>query len=397
MNKKIEEILKKTSPPSEIDESKKHQLRRELLNSKRYQKNKFSIGVKYVLPGFVAAVIAVFVIVTLINQPITLDELRQKVNTQYAGFAQPASLASFQNDLSLYGTDNEKVKLKLEQVYDPSSKNYHVIVFDEQKLEELDQLIIKDNELYRTENPKIKTIGTLSALSQKKLQVFILDDSSNIPAELKFLGSQQNGNQFISHRSKNGYLVYQKPVAVGGEIPSYKSEQFYKEIPHEVDVDKYFRANPVDLAEEINESSDAELLTGEIDEEYSEKLQVIRIKRDFNESLASAYKVVLNKIDSLKLIDVSTSVSDTAQKKNLGRSIKWSFTNGDSLKSYKELKTILVSAETGEIKEVRFAVQKDDIKINLSEVKFREQSVIPANQSKFDPQKHNLVYVGKLN
>ena len=400
MNKnKIEDILKKAVPPSDIDNEKKQQLRRELLNSKHFEKKgllDFLFGQKYILAGVFTVLIAVLILVNL-NQQVTIDELRQKTNTQYAGFVNSTNYSSFNNDLALFGTDNSEIKFKVEQVVDPVTKNTYIKIFDDKGMEELDELIIKGDNIYRNENPKIKTVGTVSALTNKRLKIIVIDDSITAGSNLTFLSKENDHTPFLSGASSNGYIVYNKPVKINDEIPHYKSEPFYQEVPKEVDIDKYFRTSPIDIANEIDTAKNIEVIGNEFDSYSSEEYQLIQISREINHKIVAAYEIILSQIDSLKNYDIKVESLDSVTKVKLNEKTSWSFVEGDSLTAYKELKTISLSATNGEIKKVRFAILKNDKKITLSEIRFNQQSQVSADTSLFNHKKHGLIFIGKLN
>ena len=400
MNKnKIEEILKKAAPPPDIDSEKKYQLRRELLNSKHFEKKNllhFLLRPKLILAGIFILLVAVLTVVNF-NKKVTIDELRKKVNSQYAGFINGANFSSFENDLTLFGFDDKKINLKVGQVIDPATNNFYIKIYDEQKLEELDKLVIKNKNVYRSENPKIKTVGTVSSLSNKTLQVFIIDDSAQTEGDLTFLNKGKYIDKFIPHSPSKGYIAYNKPVKMNEEISRYKLEPFYHEVPKEVDLDKYFRTNPIDLASELSTAENIEVVGTEYDLNNSKEYQLVQITKEIDHNVVAAYKVILSKIDSLSSYDIEINSADSITRFSLDKKTNWSSIDSDSLASYKELKTISLSSSSGEIKKVRFAILKDEQIINLSEIRFTEQSQVKADTSYFDYKKHNLVFVGKLN
>ena len=400
MNKnKVEDILKKVTPPSEIDQTKKQQLRRELLNSKHFEKKSLwslLFGNKYILAGVFVLLIAVVIFLTVNENQVTIDNLRQKSNAYYASSVHAASFASFNNDMSIYGSNQSEVRLNVEQVYDPYTKQLYIKVNDEKRIEELDEIIITDAGIYRMENPKIKTVGTVSTSSNRKMHVFVLDDSAQTPAKLELLKKDESIDKFFQHSPEFGYLVYEKPVKTNGEIPKYSSKPFYQEVPKEVDIDKYFRTNPVELADEINSSNTAEYIGDDFDEFSSQNVNLVQLTRDIDGSIVKAYEIVLSKIDSLQNYEITLNHADSITKLKVGGDINWSSIDRDSLTSYKELKTISFASETGEITKVKFAIIKGDVKINLSEIRFTKQSTCPADTSIFNYKKHGLVYAGNM-
>lgn len=387
---KIEDILNSAKLPGSIPEAHKQKLKRELLNSPRFKKKKQLIWRGAIAFGLVAAM-AVFFFFLFPVSNVEPSEILAKVKNNYGNIVQAGYSNNFDNQLLLFGKQGDTLNLRVEQIIDFTSDQYRLKVKDKDSKETLDDYIIKENNLYRTLNPQIQPVNTLSKPNFIAVQKLIEDgqvENENTDTLHLFIKKIHDSER---HQDKS-YIVYNRPMRSNGELPAIKSEPISIEVNREVDLDKYFRTNPVQLLTEMEGTDSLEFVGSYEDEYWSEELQQLRISTPFTKSKFQSLWVSLNK-DSItvdtNLAAVRVVLIDSLR---LDSSINFEADFSD----LRELKTVSIDGNSGEIKKVKFAIVFDKKKIDLSEIRFVDHNRTPLENSVFDYKKEKFIPAGHI-
>lgn len=397
MNNRLEELLKKSKPSNVENKKHKETLRRELLNSKHFEK-KSGLKVfltKEIILGLSAVVILVIVFSTNIfkSNNAELDSILSGLTTNYAGFTLPGMTSNYNSQLDLYNKKNEPINFTLEQTIDYSDNNYHSLVKDVITGETLYEIMLLDGEKYEMRNPKIKFLNTDvnrrgKMIFLKKENTIDLKDSITITIQ-----DQENAN----HRNflHSAYLSVERSILTHNEMKLNYKPQTIHEINPETNFTEYLKTNPYDIYNSLVSADSIEFVEKIQD---NEKYNVVRLVKPMSRR---EFKAILIKLDndSLKTDEMLDKIiqGDSSY-------LEWILTSNDtqnfSSKNFdihlpKKVMTVYISNDYN-INKCRFSIKRNEAEVNLASVSFENHTRKPLTKDSFNPKHFNLVKVDNM-
>ncbi len=396
---KLKELLNKTDPPG-IDLPKhKADLRRSLLTSDKFnRKYRFHIPAarELLLGGVFSVIIAAFILFNIFKTTgIDRESLIQPVKQNYAGFFAANSVNYFNSGLTIYGEKNESLDVDVEKWIDKTNDRYNLVVKDITTGEILDEIIITDGVLYKMANPRLQaynTAGTLRKvvlhLSQEMVQEHHAAGDS---AEFTIMTQIEDELGLLEN---SGLIIYHTDANVSNEVNINDESINTMKVNNSVNLNEYYKDNPLDILNDLLSADSIDykgtFTNDENGEEYNE------IVLHTAQTVQDLKKVFVRMEDTIE----RRSETDTTIRNHF-RYFKVGI--GDSLSSsidstcvlHDVTKTLKVSTDTGEIKEVSYSVTSGEKTYNLATTRFREQSAeVDAAEDQFDFTGKGLVTAG---
>ncbi len=376
-NKKIEEILKYSKPKIEIDKDHKEGLRRELLNSKKFgtqrdwlTKNKMIFALSLSI-----AILLIILNPGFEEKQISAAELLDKVKANYADFNIADQLSIVNSSLKIYGLEDEKIELDIVRKINFRKGEQRLTLLMKSSNEILDDYIITNNKMYRTNDPKIDfQLNVPREELSKVVNSFNYSYGTDSTANTKVLIKQIE--------NCDSYIVY-KSNYVSSEVGTTQEHKL--KIDGEVNIDQYLRDNPVHIAGDLNH----------------EKIKILKVDNDDDLVVIQLEKEIEPKEYKLFLKGFKNNTHHEDSAANF--LFEFNHINIDSLvkteigtRNVKKVQSVTVNAESGEILHVKYQINRNGEMTRLSEQSFDAVSKIKHSGNEFDIEGNGFVFAYKI-
>ncbi|OGU35427.1 MAG: hypothetical protein A2068_07995 [Ignavibacteria bacterium GWB2_35_6b] len=402
-NKKLELLLNKAKPETEINSEHKRNLRRELLNSKNFSKKPFFKN-KFVYASALSLIILLIFILPFdsnIHQ-IKAEDVINRLETVYAGYSLPDKLNTFNGGLKIFGTKQDDINFKIKRVIDFENNRYRLKLISNTDEEILDDYIIENGNVYRTASPKIETINTFFQTDYSKLKFnfdnnFIQHDSS-----VKGIKIYKFQTKLDEAAEEPSYIVYRNNSLTGSDINNKLSEQKF-EVPKEMNLQEYLKINPVDIVGKIR-TKENNFVKQYFDHVLNEEIFVLESISDFSmhDNMIFISSEEINDSDTMyfnKTVTKEYNLDLHGDKDSNGHTI----TFADSLlkshlkkRNIKKIETIKIEASSGRIVQMNISIRKDGRERLLSEITFEGENNISPSPKIFDYKTTGFVFSHKI-
>lgn len=393
MDDEIKKILKSVELPSQVSTTHKNNLRRELLNSKHFEKRRFwnHLNIFERLIGGVVAIVMLIIVFNQNNNSNEIADLLDLSNQHYAGFFAPNIQSSFNNNIQIYGKVKEPIDFNIKQTVDFKKSKIRIIALDKSNSIELDEYIVDGSIIYRTKFPKLfyKNASIHNPDLNSSFTYSICIDSVN-KADSIFINLRDSLDgkivikKLISPNSTNdeAFIVYQENTNGNSELGK-SSKPFYYPVDKQVDLFKYFKTNPLEILNDLSKSDS--IVT--IGEEYSEEFDLTcKIVENIVPLSKMAFETLIMNIEK------TDSIHITAENKmifkhlsdSIGNDIKSILNNVNIDDHFQKIEQVNIDPESGKICSIKFIVARNGEKINLSKIVFKDQKIINDTYEKFE-------------
>jgi len=394
-NKKLEKILTNTKLPDKISQQHKILLRRELLNSTQFEKNKFWLKLKPFdrIAGVVLAfAVLLFIILPKEKNKDDFKNLLSLSNQYYAGFFNSGTQSDFNNQVKIFGKDSSEFNLNVRQTIDFQNGRYKFTAFDKSGKTKLDEYLVTDNNTYRMKTPKLYCKTPFSEMeSMNRKTTYTIDiDSGNVIDSLFLKVEDLSKTKIVVKKQLNvdevndeAFIVYQDESKNGEEMPN-KSGLFYFPVDKSTNLFKLFSVNPLQIVQNLLKSNTVIVKGEEFVSQIKKYCVVIENINPVDEiEVRSIFVDMQNNFpDSIKIKrvnDLVVSINDSlsSQLRSLIDSVALD-------KKISKIERISIDPTNGQIISVKHSVLRNGIKVNLSEIFFEDQIKSKEIKDKFE-------------
>lgn len=394
-NKKLEKILKSVDLPDKISNEHKYELRRKLLNSNSFRKNRFWNKLKpfdRIAGGIIAIALMLFIFIPRSGGSNEVKDLLSLSDKYYAGFFNPGMQSNFNNEMRVFGKDSSSLQLKIRQVIEHKRGKYRLIAFDKSGETKLDEYLISSNKVYRTKSPKLFYKNTGNDISNKgrKSSYTIKIDSSNTIDSL-FVNFEDISDtkivvkKHIETESVNdeAFLIYKESNHHLNDMPD-KVNSFYFPVNRSVDFLKFFSSNPLEIVKNLLESDTLVFKGEEFNKTAGVDCKVIENVIPSNKIEVESIFIDLRKIDSLSKDSADVKKVFVSVTDSISKQISSMIDSLDLKNNYQKVEQIKINSDNGAIVSIKYSVVKNGKKINLAEIFFNEQKIDTNPSDKFE-------------
>jgi len=416
----IERFLSKVKLPGKIPIDKKNELKNELLNSRHFKRRKGKLYIYRREIGFSFAVFVTAVIILFAmkykSENKTIQDILSKLDNQYAAFLSPDKLGFFESYLNIFGENNDTLKLKVNNIFNPSDSSYNITIRDVEYDVMLDNKIFKGDEVFGIPEPKLTMLNTKTSANPMIFD-FELSKISEIPnldsIEFTIQNKIKNRLPFLPDK---GMIVINTDYYDNSEVKQKQDQRNILYVNKEINVDEMIRSNPIDLINDLRKDTTAVFIGTKFDEKLGDEFDILetRTKVTYSEAkqiLVKVFKTQVDSVDPGKLNIKSNSKRSVVVhtnspnensvfiEDNPAEDIFWirtdsnenSFSYQFEKKDFDKLNIIKINSESGIIQNVIIALEQEKKRINLGELVFVSQRTGMKDLSLFDPVKNNMI------
>lgn len=402
-NKKLEQLLNKAKLGTEINSEHKRNLRRELLNSKNFNKKPFFKN-KFVYASALSLIILIIFILPFdsnIHQ-IKAEDVIDRLETVYAGYSLPDKLNTFNGGLKIYGTKQDEINFNVQRVIDFENSRYRLTLISNTDKETLDDYIIENGDVYRTASPKIEIVNTFFQTDYSKMSIPFDNHFTQQDSSVKGIRVFKFQAKLDDAESDPSFIVYRNSNLSGSDINNKLTEQKF-EVPKEINLQEYLRINPVDIVGKIR-TKENNFVKQYFDDHLNQEIFVLESISDFSmhDKMIFISSEEINDSDTMYF---NKTVTKEYKLDLFGEndSNRHTITFVDSLlkshlkkRNIKKIETIKIEASSGRIVQLNISIRKDGKERPLSEITFEGENNITFSPKIFDYKTSGFILSHKI-
>ena len=398
-NKNFEKLVKSAQPDFIHNESHKVDLKRRILNSKKFNRNPLLNILKtreFVFTfTLILAVGLIYIFYLSGNTSANLPEIIQNLNASYAGFMSPGKVNSFESNVELATRTKEPFLIRNNIFQDAGNNNIYAKTSDIFTNETIYQLMKIDSNCYHMENPKLQFYNTINSGQVRLVQTF-KSDTIKINPDSMNISNKHIAANIAANFEEEAFLKISRNKITNPELNSFVPKVEVIKIFRETNLDEYLSITPINIINELNTSDSLEIVSHLYDGDSSNDFTFIRIKSQLTKREFRSLVISLSSDSSSEATNFLKNLTVNTDSNSMKWIVKLTDTTAPVSDSFmvfapQKIKVIKVGNADSKIHEISYAVIKNNNILKLADVSFTNHKLVEYDEDYFNPAARNLV------